>query len=194
MPATATPRPKRADAVRNRERVVAAAAEVFAEKGFDAAVPEIAARAGVGKATVYRSFPSKEHLAAAVVIQRLDWFRELVDEALGEDDAGEAFVRVLHAAAQAQCGDHSIVGAIAASIDLPDVVEARARIAVALDDLIRRGQEQGSLRTDIEWADVKVLFSGVATVLHDAGERDEAVWARYVGLIADAVRAKAPPA
>ena len=186
---TTAARPKRADAVRNRERVVAAAAQVFAEKGLEASVPEIAARAGVGKATVYRSFPSKEHLAAAVVIQRLDWFRELVDEALAQDDAGAAFARVLHAAARAQCGDHSLVGALAASIELPEVVEARADIAAGLDVLIRRGQEQGTLRDDITWADVRVLFSGVATVLHDAGERDEAVWDRYVGLIVDAARA-----
>jgi AcrR family transcriptional regulator len=187
---TTASRPKRADAVRNRERVVAAAAQVFAEKGLEAAVPEIAARAGVGKATVYRSFPSKEHLAAAVVMQRLGWFGELVDEALAEDDdAGAAFERVLHAAARAQCGDHSLVGALAASIELPEVVEARAGIAARLDLLIRRGQRQGTLRDDITWADVRVLFSGVATVLHEAGEGDEAVWDRYVGLIVDAVRA-----
>ena len=58
--------PKRADAVRNRARVIAAAAEVFAERGIEASVPAVAARAGVGKATVYRSFPPKEHLVAAV--------------------------------------------------------------------------------------------------------------------------------
>src|SRR5919107_1582877 len=62
--------PKRADAIRNRERVVAAAAAVFAERGIEAGVPEIAARAGVGKATVYRSFPTKEHLIAAVVEEK----------------------------------------------------------------------------------------------------------------------------
>ena len=61
--------PRRADAVRNRERVVAAAAAVFAERGVEAGVPDIAARAGVGKATVYRSFPTKEHLIAAVVTE-----------------------------------------------------------------------------------------------------------------------------
>ena len=66
--------PKRADALRNRERVVAAAAEVFAERGIEASVPEVAVRAGVGKATVYRSFPTKEHLVAAVVTGRLAEF------------------------------------------------------------------------------------------------------------------------
>ena len=64
----------RADAVRNRERVIAAAAEVFREKGDAAVVPEIAARAGVGKGTVYRCFPTKDHLVAAVATQRVRWF------------------------------------------------------------------------------------------------------------------------
>ena len=66
--------PKRADAVRNRERVVAAAAAVFAERGIEASVPGVAERAGVGKATVYRSFPTKEHLVAAVVADHLAEF------------------------------------------------------------------------------------------------------------------------
>src|SRR3954468_1866189 len=66
--ATAVPSPRRrADAVRNYERVIAAAAEVLAEKGPEACVPEIAARAGVGKGTVYRCFPTKEHLVPAPV-------------------------------------------------------------------------------------------------------------------------------
>ena len=66
----------RADAVRNYERVVAAAAEVLAEKGAEAGIPEIAARAGVGKGTVYRCFETKEHLIAAVVAERVRWFAE----------------------------------------------------------------------------------------------------------------------
>ncbi|HET8952358.1 MAG TPA: helix-turn-helix domain-containing protein, partial [Solirubrobacteraceae bacterium] len=67
---TATPR-TRADAVRNSERVLAAAAEVLAEKGAEAGVPEIAARAGVGKGTVYRAYPTKEHLISAVLAERI---------------------------------------------------------------------------------------------------------------------------
>src|SRR3954464_13341726 len=87
--------PRRADALRNRQRVIAAAASVFAEKGLDAGVPEIAARAGVGKATVYRSFPTKEHLVAAVAIERLAWVTEVALSGLEEPDAGAALHRVL---------------------------------------------------------------------------------------------------
>src|SRR5215218_4679692 len=119
-PVTATtPLPRRADALRNRERVIAAAAAVFAEKGLDAGVPEIAARAGVGKATVYRSFPSKEHLVAAVACERLSWMTELVTAALLADDAGAAFEGVLQAIAEQQACDSAVAGSLAADIHLP---------------------------------------------------------------------------
>ena len=72
---SAAPR-TRADAVRNYERVLAAASEVLAEKGAEAGVPEIAARAGVGKGTVYRCFPTKDHLVSAVLGERLRWFAD----------------------------------------------------------------------------------------------------------------------
>ena len=81
----------RADAVRNRERVVAAAAEVFAEKGEAAVVPEIAARAGVGKGTVYRCFPTKDHLVAAVASERVRWFEREARAAAAADDPWAAF-------------------------------------------------------------------------------------------------------
>src|SRR3954470_666616 len=182
--APTTPRlPRRADARRNRERVIAAATAVFGEKGLDAGVPEVAARAGVGKATIYRSFPSKDHLVAAVALERLRWFARLVDGGLTERDAGAAVATVSHTAAERQCGDRAVAGAMAGVIDVPEVTAARAEIAASLDRLIDRGQAQGTIRGDVAWADVKVLFAGVTAVLRDAGECDEAVLRRYVGLV-----------
>src|SRR3954465_4361278 len=115
----AAPLPRRADALRNRERVIAAAAVVFAEKGLDAGVPEIAARAGVGKATVYRSFPSKEHLVAAVACERLAWITELATRALEAPDAGQAFERTVLAIAEQQAGDSAVAGSPAADTRRP---------------------------------------------------------------------------
>src|SRR3954454_24218526 len=118
--------PRRADARRNRERVIAAAAEVFAQKGLDAGVPEIARAAGVGKATVYRSFPSKEHLVAAVACERLAWITELATAALAQDDAGAALARVVVETGEQQASDSALAGALAADIDLPELHAARA--------------------------------------------------------------------
>jgi AcrR family transcriptional regulator len=97
VPATRT----RADAVRNRARVVAAAAEVFAEKGEHAVVPDIAARAGVGKGTVYRCFPTKEHLIAAVATERARWFEREARAAAADADPWSAFSAFLARVAEA---------------------------------------------------------------------------------------------
>ena len=186
----AAPLPRRADALRNRERVIAAAAAVFAEKGLDAGVPEIAARAGVGKATVYRSFPSKEHLVAAVACERLAWITELATRALEAPDAGQAFERTVLAIAEAQAGDSAVAGSLAADIRLPQLDRARATMHAVLEALIDRGRAQGALRADATAEELRVLFTGVAQVLRAANQRDPAVWRRYGLLVADALRAR----
>jgi AcrR family transcriptional regulator len=186
----AAPAPRRADALRNREAVVRAAAAVFAEKGLEAGIPEIAARAGVGKATVYRSFPSKEHLVAAVAIERLDWVRGVARAALAEPDAGAAFERALAELAERQADDLAIAGSLAAEIHLPELEAARDATHAAFDELMALARAQGALRADATGDELRVLFTGVATVLRERGERDPAVWRRYGVLIADALRAR----
>ena len=91
--------PRRPDAVRNREKVVAAAEKVFAEQGIDAGIPEVAEEAGVGKGTVYRNFESKDDLVAAILARRLERFDRDVTGALESDDPGAAFRDVLRQAA-----------------------------------------------------------------------------------------------
>jgi AcrR family transcriptional regulator len=182
--------PRRADARRNRERVIAAAAEVFAEKGLDAGVPEIAARAGVGKATVYRSFPSKEHLVAAVACERLAWITELVTRALAAEDAGAAFRDVVLRIAEQQAGDLAVAGSLAAEIHQPELDAARATAHAAFDALVDRGRAAGALRPDATAEELRVLFTGVAQVLRAGDERDPRVWRRYGELVADALRAR----
>lgn len=182
-------RPRRADALRNRERVIEAATEVFAAKGMDAGIPEIAALAGVGKATVYRSFPSKEHLVAAVAVQRLAWITGRVTQALAADDAGRAFEEVLVEIAERQAEDGAIAASLASEIHLPELEAARATTHAAFEALIDRARADGALRPDATAADLRVLFAGVSQVLRTEGERDPATWRRYGRLVADALRA-----
>jgi AcrR family transcriptional regulator len=187
--ATSTPAlPRRADALRNRERVIEAAAAVFADKGLEAGVPEIAARAGVGKATVYRSFPSKEHLVAAVACERLQWITALTTAALGREDAGRAFEDVVIAIADQQATDRAVAGSLAADIHLPELDAARATTHAALEALVDRARATGALRHDATAAELRVLFTGVAQVLRADDVRDAAVWRRYGRLVADALK------
>ena len=140
MPSTSA---RRADAVRNRARVVAAAVEVFAERGLDAGVPEVAARAGVGRATVYRSFPTKEHLVAAVVVERLRAFEARVHAALAAPEAWPALVAVLGDGAAALAGDRALAGGMTRAIRLPELEAARASMWGALGALLERAQAGG---------------------------------------------------
>jgi AcrR family transcriptional regulator len=182
--------PKRSDAVRNRARVLEAAAAVFAERGLDAGVPEIAARAGVGKATVYRSFPTKDHLIAAILEARMDWFERRAREAAAEADAGRAFRSLLIDAAERQAADAALAGSLVPLKRSPQFDEVRRRAAAALDEVVRRGIEQGSLRPDARSEEIRHLLTGAWQVLRESGETDLAAWRRYTTLVADAFAAR----
>jgi AcrR family transcriptional regulator len=181
--------PTRADAVRNRERVVAAAAAVFAERGVEASVPEVAARAGVGKATVYRSFPTKEHLIAAVAIERFAELERGARSRLGAADPWAAFGELLEEAADRQCRDRTLLGALTAGVPSDLLAEARASLWLAVAGLMARAQEQGRMRADVVPDDVRVLWAGTARVLAADGVADPEVWRRYAGLVLAALRA-----
>ena len=186
-------RPRRVDAVRNRARVVAAAAEVFAERGLDASVPEIAARAGVGKATVYRSFPTKEHLVAAVLLERLAAFEAGIRAALEADDAWLALGDLMLEKAAGMAGDRALAGGMTRVIKLPEVAAAHSTVWSALSALIARAQAQGGMRPDVTVEDLRVLWAGVCRVLAAEQEADPAVWRRYAALAVSALRADGAP-
>ncbi len=179
----------RADAVRNYERVVAAAAEVLAEKGAEAGIPEIAARAGVGKGTVYRCFETKEHLVAAVVAERVRAFGEAVAAANRREDAWEAFTDLLEDSAARHSADCMFAEGLGHASGLPALVEAKAVLFADLDALMGRAKAQGRMRDDVDSGDVRVLFAGMARMLRADGDRDPQTWRRYARLVANAFRA-----
>jgi AcrR family transcriptional regulator len=181
--------PKRADAVRNRERVVAAAAAVFAERGVEAGVPEIATRAGVGKATVYRSFPTKEHLIAAVVTVKLADLERRARERLDHPDPWRALEQLVDEDAGRQCVDRSLSSVLHAGMAADLLAAPRARMWAAIDELMARAKAQGTMRQDVDAADLRVLWLGVTRVLTADGIDDPAAWKRYYRLALGALRA-----
>ena len=181
--------PKRADAVRNRERVVAAAAAVFAERGTDVGVPEIAARAGVGKATVYRSFPTKEHLIAAVVTVKLADLERRVRERLDHPDPWQALEELVDEDAARQCVDRSLSTVLHAGVAADLLAAPRASMWHAMGELMDRAKAQGTMREDVDAADLRVLWLGVTRVLTADGIEDPATWRRAYRLALGALRA-----
>ena len=188
---TITEAPRRADAVRNREKVIAAAEQVFAEHGIEAGIPEVAERAGVGKGTVYRNFESKNELIAAILVRRMARFDEDIVEAIESDNPGAAFREVLRKAA-ARASDLSFPASIYWNGHSPDLDAIKDQVTAHMATLIRKAKKTGTIRKDAKVEEVWVQFSGIMRGLGDAGEKDARVWRRHADLVADAFRPPAP--
>jgi AcrR family transcriptional regulator len=184
-------RPLRADARRNRDRVLEAARSAFGAEGSDVSLDEIARRAGVGAGTVYRHFPTKEALFEAVVIDRIG---ELVDEAraLSDDpDPGRAFSSFVELLAREGALKRDLVEALAHDgirLKLGEAPIVRALIDV-LAELLRRAQRSGAVRRDIGVNDVMALLTAAAyAICHSRADDEQSrrlLWIMYDGLRAD---------
>ncbi|MGW1027331.1 TetR/AcrR family transcriptional regulator [Streptomyces sp. NPDC002577] len=164
-----TSRP-RADALRNRERIVIAAREMFVEFGAEVPFDEIARRAGVGNATLYRHFPDREALVREVVCSVIDRTSELAEEALAEeDDAFAALRRFVHAAADERIG--ALCPMLSGSFDKhhPDLLAARDRIEALVESLMERARAAGQLRSDVAVGDLMVALSQLTRPLPGTG-------------------------
>ncbi|MGA7398068.1 MAG: TetR/AcrR family transcriptional regulator [Solirubrobacterales bacterium] len=180
--------PRRADAVRNRERVIEAAAEVFAEQGIDAGVPEVAERAGVGKGTVYRNFETKDDLVAAVLAMRQADFTAAVQRALEQEDAWQAFRELLLDTVRGKMRTSKLVLGLRAFDQHEPLKAERAKSLGYLDQLMQKAIKQGTMREDAKPEDVSVLFGGVCRLLNERGEQDPKVWRRHTDQVVDAFR------
>jgi AcrR family transcriptional regulator len=169
---------RRADARRNHERIIVAALEVFSERGLEATMPEVAKRAGVGKATVYRSYPTKAGLIDAVAEYQLRWVEERIAWAAEQPDAHQALGVFLDDLAERLASDR-----ILADVVPQDLSSRTQRMAEALSALLDAAKAQGRLRPDVSNEDVRVLFGGSIRQLVAMGIRDPAVWRRYSRLI-----------
>lgn len=180
-------RPLRADARRNREKILRAAREAFAESGYNVPLDEIAARADVGPGTVYRHFPAKDALFRAVVTARIE---DLIDDARARahaDDPGSAFFGFLARIGEEAAAKRDLPDAMALAGSLHDAMHA------ALDMLLRRAQEAGAVRADIGAADLIVLLKGMFASVREAspGAADPALRGRVFAVLTDGLRSPA---
>ncbi|MDQ5894510.1 MAG: hypothetical protein QG596_771 [Actinomycetota bacterium] len=179
--------PRRADAVRNRERVITAAEEVFAEQGIDAGIPVVADRAGVGKGTVYRNFETKDDLVASVLSLRLARMDEDIVAALEEEDPGEAMRDVLKAAA-ARTSALSFPPGVYLPGRHAELDQVKDRVKMRMAKLFRAAQKAGEVRPDAKVDELFVLFGGTCRALADSGQKNPKVWRRHADLVVDAFR------
>jgi AcrR family transcriptional regulator len=171
----------------SRERVLEAAARVFAAEGLDAPMPAVAAAAGVGVGTIYRAFGSKEELIASLAADRIERFGHEAQAALEAPDAWQALVELLERTAERQASDYIVTEALAWTFDHPRVLEAQTMSAVATRELIARAKEAGRLRPDFEPADLQMMFAALGAAQH-AIPRGSRAWTRIFTLIVDGLR------
>jgi AcrR family transcriptional regulator len=184
-----TERVLRADARRNREAVIAAAKKLFADQGLEAQMPDIAKAAKVGVGTVYRHFPTKDDLIAALAVERFERLAEKVREGLEADDPWDGLCEFIRFAARLQADDRGLCEVMGSR---PEVMNASA-FAVGLDklmqELVVRAQRSGDLRKDLDWEDIPMIACSMGSVTQAQMGPGLGRWPRLVEIIIDGLRA-----
>jgi AcrR family transcriptional regulator len=184
----------RADARRNREAVLKAAKELFAEQGVDAQMPDIAKAAKVGVGTVYRHFPTKDDLIEALVAARFERIREFGEQALvkAEEQPWEAFRGYMQRSVELQANDRALSEVMCSQ---PDMMEAHAissGVWELSEKLLGLAQRSGDLRKDAVVEDVPMIICGLGHVTQAAlaGEMAPGMsWERFLAIVLDGLRA-----
>lgn len=185
-PSASSPRPLRADAERNLRRLLDAAAAAFAEHGWGVPVEEVARRAGVGKATVFRRFPTKGHLIAAILRDRLQEAISLGGELLDARDAGDALRRFMRAGARMQAEDKGFFEALAdAGIAADEVMDAKRELLAVTASLLARAQAEGSVRGDVAAEDILMLTCASVQAAAPFYAEAPELWSRYLDISFD---------
>jgi AcrR family transcriptional regulator len=180
----------RADAARNRERIVAAATEVFAERGLEASTAEIAARAGVGEATLFRRFPTKEDLVTAIVAVQLEDAAAVAASCVEEDDPWRGVERFLYEMAAKASQDHGVSDAVKERcMASPALAAERGRVLDLTSQLVKRAQKDEVLRDDVAGQDLMFLMAAIGSLgeLPFPGLRPD-LYKRYLGIVLDGLR------
>jgi AcrR family transcriptional regulator len=186
-----TERQLRADARRNRERILASARAAFAESGADAQIDDVARHAGVGVGTVYRHFPTKQALLTELVRQTFRLFTGWAREAL--EAGGEPFALIeglLRRIAETAAGDVGVQYALTSSAAQAARSEAQAEqdeLIAVIAELIGRARRAGTIRPDIEAIDIAMLICGVVSAM---GPRPGFDWRRHLHLVIDTLRVR----
>jgi AcrR family transcriptional regulator len=188
----------RADARRNREAILAAARERLAKDGLHGPIEDIARAAGVGVGTVYRHFPCKDDLVAALVKDRFERLAERAEEALAEQDPWQAFCDLMRHSAEVTVHDRALSEFLSSQPELGQGEAVRSGLADLTATLIAKAQRAGGMRPDAVVEDVPTLICALGAVTAGAaGNMPELNWERYVEIMLDGLRApgvnKLPP-
>jgi AcrR family transcriptional regulator len=177
-------RPLRADARRNRERVISGARRCMARNGLDAGMEEIARKAGVGVGTVYRHFPTKEALIEGLAQARFERLAEIANEALAVEDPWEGFEHLMRASAEIQTEDRALSEILVSRQKTMRASAEKVGILELVAQVMERAQKSGQLRKDAEPEDVPMVMCALAGASKNPMTDPE----RYITMVLDGLR------
>ena len=182
----------RRDAQRNHELLVATARTVFAERGVDAPLDEIARRAGLGIGTLYRHFPTRDALVEAIFVERVDVFRAVGEAALANPDAWAGLVEFLEATLELQSSDRLLKEIFLRHPPAEGrLAETRLELSRLFEQLLARAHEQGVLRADFTVPDLALVLWSFAPVIDATAVTAPGAWRRHLHWLLDGLRARA---
>lgn len=188
-PENSPARPLRADAERNRRRIIAAAQEVFASRGLDVTLDDIARHAGVGVGTAYRRFANREELIDAVFESALQRLIGLAEQALAHEDPWEGLVQLFFATGQDLAEDRGLRAFLLEGTHAQErAAAARERLTPAVSAVIARARQSGQLRGDIEPTDFPLFQRMLGVVMQQSRSVTPELWKRYLTLVLDGLR------
>ncbi len=177
----------RSDAAKNRRLLLQAAEEVYAERGMDVSVADIAARAGVGKGTFFRHFASKDELTGSIVRTHVEELDAVGRELLDAEHAGAALREFLTAAAERQ-QQRDLSFLLPASEADPSIAALRDRLFDTIGRLVEGAQRAGDIRADVTGMDIVLLMCAPNHVIAYATDPPPGLWRRYLAIIFDGLR------
>ncbi|TFV33753.1 TetR/AcrR family transcriptional regulator [Streptomyces sp. T1317-0309] len=187
--------PMRSDVVRTRKLLIDAAAEAFAEQGTEVPVSQIAEPAGTGKGTVFRHFPTKDDLLAALVTEKLYALAATGERLTEAEDPAHALHEFMSAAIELQMQDRAFCEVVhGVAPDHPEVRNSQETLRAVTDALTDRARRHGAVRQDITGQDIALLMSGIYQTASPLQATQPHLWRRYLHLVFDGMRAAdAPP-
>jgi AcrR family transcriptional regulator len=181
--------PLRADAERNRQRLLTAAKELFATRGLDVTLDEIARHAGVGTGTAYRRFPNKDALIDALMVDRIGELAGIARECLKDPDPWRGLTGYFERALALQAADRGLKEVLFSSgRGRERSNHARRAIAPVVTKLIRRAKEAGVVRDDIETSDVPLINFMVNTIVDFGRDIRPELYRRYLAIVLDGLK------
>jgi AcrR family transcriptional regulator len=181
-------RPLRKDAARNRALLLEAARAVFAERGLEASLDDVAHQAGLGVGTAYRHFANKYELAAAIFAEAIDQVIGLAEHAADAPDPWTGIVTFLEGTAEMQTADRGLREVLMGVHDPERMEQVHERLSPPMRRMIERGKQAGQVRPDVEMTDLGIVVLMLCTVADVTGDAAPDLWRRYLPMLLDGLR------